>query len=163
DQARALLAGGVDVFWIETMADLREVEAAVEACRRVAPELPVVTTMTFDTGGRTMMGVTPEQAVATLDALSVAALGANCGNGPSEIETVIAAMHKAGPGVPLVAKANAGLPRMVEGRSVYDATPAEMAAYACRLRELGARIVGACCGSTPAHIQAIAAALKEMA
>jgi 5-methyltetrahydrofolate--homocysteine methyltransferase len=160
EQARALADGGVDVLWIETMSDLNEVRAAVEGCRRAAPSLPVVTTMTFDTAGRTMMGVTPQQAANVMADLGVVALGANCGNGPAEIEEVIAKMHAAHPDAVLIAKSNAGLPRIEGDVTVYDATPQVMAAYALRARENGARIVGACCGSTPAHIQAIAAALQ---
>ncbi len=160
EQAAALAEGGVDVFWIETMSDLQEVEAAAAACRQAAPAVPVVTTMTFDTKGRTMMGVRPEQAAAAMVELGVAAGGANCGNGPQEIEEVIAKMHAVQPGLVLVAKSNAGRPRLEGGRAVYDATPADMAAYAQRVRAAGARIVGACCGSTPAHIAAIAGALQ---
>jgi len=160
EQARALVEGGVDVLWIETMSDLEEVRAAHTACRQVAPEVPVVTTMTFDTKGRTMMGVTPERALSTLGEFGVIALGANCGNGPDEIEGVIEKMRAAGPDVPLVAKANAGLPYIVDGVAVYDATPDVMAGYARRVREHGAQIIGACCGSTPDHIRAIAQALK---
>ncbi|MGQ9887981.1 MAG: homocysteine S-methyltransferase family protein [Aggregatilineales bacterium] len=160
EQATALAEGGVDVFWIETMSDLQEVEAAAAACRQAAPDLPVVTTMTFDTKGRTMMGVRPEQAAAAMVELGVAAGGANCGNGPQEIEEVIVKMHAAQPDLVLVAKSNAGRPRLEGRRAVYDATPADMAAYAQRVRAAGARIVGACCGSTPAHIAAIAGALQ---
>ena len=160
EQARALAEGGVDVLWIETMSDLEEVRAAHTACRQAAPDVPVVTTMTFDTKGRTMMGVTPERALSTLGEFGVIALGANCGNGPDEIEGVIEKMSASGPAVPLIAKANAGLPRMVDGAAVYDATPEVMADYARRVREHGAQIIGACCGSTPDHIRAIAQALK---
>lgn len=159
-QAAALAAGGVDALWVETMSDLEEVRAAVNACRQAAPGLPVVVTMTFDTKGRTMMGVRPEQAAAAMLELGAAAGGANCGNGPQEIEEVIAKMRAAQPGLTLVAKSNAGRPRLEGGRAVYDATPAEMAAYAQRVRAAGARIVGACCGSTPEHIAAIAGALQ---
>jgi len=160
EQARALVEGGVDVLWIETMSDLEEVRAAHTACRQADPDVPVVTTMTFDTKGRTMMGVTPERALSTLGEFGVIALGANCGNGPDEIEGVIEKMSASGPAVPLIAKANAGLPRMVDGAAVYDATPEVMADYARRVREHGAQIIGACCGSTPDHIRAIAQALK---
>ncbi len=162
-QAEALVEGGVDVLWIETMSDLEEVRAAAAACRQAAPGIPLVVTMTFDTHGRTMMGVTPEQAAAAISELGAAALGANCGNGPQEIEQVIRKLHAALPGAILVAKSNAGLPRMEGGRAVYDATPEVMADYARRVHADGARIVGACCGSTPAHIAAIAGALKEVA
>jgi len=160
EQARALAEGGVDVLWIETMSDLEEVRAAVEACREAAPGVPVVVTMTFDTRGRTMMGVTPQRAVEALQDLGVAALGANCGNGPDELAAAVIKMQGADPRVPLVAKANVGLPRVEEGVTVYDATPEVMAAYAQRVRAEGATIVGACCGSTPDHIRAIAQALQ---
>jgi 5-methyltetrahydrofolate--homocysteine methyltransferase len=161
EQAGALVEGGVDVLWIETMSDLEEVRAAVEGCRRAAPGFPLVTTMTFDTRGRTMMGVTPENAVQSLGEYGVIALGANCGNGPAEIEGVIVKMHRTGAGISLVAKANAGLPHMVDGVTVYDATPDDMAHYALRVRAQGARIIGTCCGSTPDHVRAIARALRE--
>lgn len=160
EQARALLAGGVDIFWIETMSDLEEVCAAVKGCRRASPDVPIITTMTFDTRGRTMMGVRPEQAASALSELGVTALGANCGNGPAEIEAVIEAMRGADAKAVLVAKANAGLPKMQGDIAIYNATPADIAAYAQQVSRLGARIVGACCGSTPDHIRAIAGALK---
>jgi len=159
EQAQALIEGGVDVLWIETMSDLEEVRAAVEGCRRADPAFPLVTTMTFDSHGRTMMGVTPVRALETLGALHVTALGGNCGNGTKEIETVIEQMRAADPAVVLVAKANAGLPRMTDAGAVYDATPEDMAQYALRIRDLGARVIGACCGSSPDHIRAMAAAL----
>lgn len=161
EQAAALVAGGIDVLWIETMADLEEVRAAVEGCRRAAPGFPIVATMTFDTKGRTMMGTTPEQALAALREFGVVALGANCGRGPDELEAVIEKMHAVDPAAVLVAKANAGLPKMVNGEAVYDATPDVMADYALRVREKGAWIIGACCGSTPDHIKAMAAALGK--
>lgn len=160
-QAAALVAGGVDVLWIETMADLEEVRAAAEGAHRAAPDTPVVMTMTFDTNGRTMMGVSPEKAITALREHGVIALGANCGNGPAEIEGVIEQMRAVDATVPLVAKANAGLPHMEGDRAVYDATPEIMGQYAVRVRDQGAQIIGACCGSTPAHIAAIAAALRD--
>ncbi|NDJ76602.1 MAG: methionine synthase [Chloroflexi bacterium] len=159
EQAAALVASGVDVLWIETMSDLAEVQAARAGCRQAAPATPVVATMTFDTKGRTMMGVKPEQAVSAFQEFDLVALGANCGNGPDEIESIIKHMHAANPDVVLVAKANAGLPHMESGRPVYDATPDDMAAYSRRVHQLGATIIGACCGSTPDHIRAIAGAL----
>lgn len=160
-QAAGLAAGGVDVLWVETMSDLREVRAAVEGARRGAPGLPVVATMTFDTRGFTMMGVSPAEAVAAYAELGLPAGGGNCGNGPAEIEAVIAGMAAAGPPIPLIAKSNAGMPQLVDGRAVYDGTPAVMAEYARRVRAFGATIVGACCGSTPAHIAAMTRALRE--
>ncbi|RPI93344.1 MAG: methionine synthase, partial [Chloroflexi bacterium] len=161
EQARALIKGGVTLLWIETMSDLEEVRAAVEGCRRAAPDMPIITTMTFDTKGRTMMGVKPEKALETLSEFDVTALGANCGNGPDELEAAIAKMCGAGAALPLVAKANAGIPRLQGGQTVYGASPADMAAYALRVRDLGAQIIGACCGSTPAHIRAITDVLRS--
>lgn len=160
EQAAALTEGGVDVLWIETMSDLKEVQAAVEGARSVS-ELPVVTTMTFDTHGHTMMGVSPAQALEALRQLDPLALGGNCGNGPAEIEGVIEAMRATDPDVVLVAKSNAGIPELVNDEIIYNGTPEVMANYAIRVRDLGARIIGACCGSTPAHIRAMAEALRN--
>jgi len=160
EQAQALVDGGVDLIWIETMADLEEMRAAVEGVRQASQEIPIIMTMTFDTHGRTMMGVTPEKAVASLAGFGAVAVGGNCGNGPEEIIAVVEKMHAASPGTILVAKANAGIPELVAGRPVYRANPAMMADYARQVYAAGARIIGACCGSTPAHIQAIAEALK---
>lgn len=161
EQAAALVEGGVDFLWIETMADLEEVRAAVEGVRRISVDIPVVTAMTFDTHGRTMMGVKPEDAAAALISYGAVAVGGNCGNGVEEIITVVEKMHAAAPEVILVAKANAGIPRLVGGQAVYEATPQDMAEYAIKAYAAGARIIGGCCGSTPAHIQAIAAALAS--
>jgi 5-methyltetrahydrofolate--homocysteine methyltransferase len=161
EQASALAEGGVDAFWIETMYDLEEVKAAVEACLAADPDLPVVATMTFDTAGRTMMGVAPDHAVAALQEMGVYALGGNCGNGPEEIEGVLESMRHAEPQVLVTAKSNAGVPHLVGGVPIYDATPEHMAAHAQRAKAAGARIIGACCGSTPDHIRAMADALQE--
>jgi 5-methyltetrahydrofolate--homocysteine methyltransferase len=160
EQAQALVVGGADLIWIETMSDLEEVRAAVEGVRQASQEIPMILTMTFDTHGRTMMGVTPEKAVAALDGFGAAAVGGNCGNGPEEIIAVVEKMHAVSPGTTLVAKANAGIPELVGGRPVYRATPEMMADYARQVYTAGARVIGACCGSTPAHIRAIAEALK---
>lgn len=159
EQAEALIDGGVDVIWIETMADLEEVRAAFEGVRKVTAEIPILTTMTFDTQGRTMMGVSPKQAVNSLTSMGAVAVGGNCGKGPEEIISVIEEMHRTTPDVILVAKANAGLPKVVEGKTVYEADPPTMADYALRVQSAGAQIIGACCGSTPAHIRAMAEAL----
>jgi 5-methyltetrahydrofolate--homocysteine methyltransferase len=159
EQAAALVAGGVDVIWIETMSDLEEVRAAIEGVRQASASLPIIATMTFDTRGHTMMGVTPEEAVRALRGWGAAAVGGNCGNGPDEILDVIHKMRRAAPGVNLVAKANAGLPELVEGRAVYRAGPKVMADYALAASEAGAHIIGACCGSTPDQVLAMAGAL----
>ena len=115
--------------------------------------------MTFDTRGHTMMGVSPEEAVAALDAWGADAIGGNCGNGPDELIPVIAKMHAAAPDVVLVAKSNAGMPELVDMRAVYRADPDTMAGQVLEMRDAGATIVGGCCGSTPDHLRAIAAAV----
>jgi methionine synthase I (cobalamin-dependent) len=159
EQAKGLAEGGVDVFWVETMSDLNEVKAAVEGARSVS-DLPIVTTMSFDTHGHTMMGVSPVKALETLGALDVIALGANCGTGSDELEVAIKTMREADPDVTLVAKANAGIPQVVAGGEiVYNGTPEVMAQYARNVRELGVSMIGGCCGSTPKHIRAMAEAL----
>ena len=159
EQARALIAGGVDLIWIETMSDLDEIHAAIAGVRQVAPEIPLITTMTFDTRGHTMMGVSPERAVRALVEWGADAIGGNCGNGPDELVPVVAKMRAAAPDVLLVGKSNAGMPELVDMKAVYKAEPAAMADYALEVRDAGATIIGACCGSTPAHLAAMAAAL----
>ncbi len=160
-QARGLAEGGVDAFWIETMYDLEEVRAAVDGCKSAAPELPIVATMTFDTNGHTMMGVAPEAAVEALTELGVISLGGNCGNGPEEIHNVLRKMNRSQSDLVLTAKSNAGVPHLVDGAPAYDATPEDMAEYALQAVEEGAKIIGGCCGSTPAHIRAMAEALQR--
>jgi 5-methyltetrahydrofolate--homocysteine methyltransferase len=159
EQAAALRAGGVDVFWIETMSALEEIDAALEGVRQAGPGVPVVITLSFDTHGHTMMGVNPEQAAKELTALGAAAVGGNCGLGPAELLPAMAAMRAFAPDALLVAKPNAGLPVLEDGRAVYRGSPGEMADFARRLTAAGVRIVGGCCGSAPAHLRAMAAAL----
>ncbi len=159
EQAASLAAGGVDCIWIETMSDLAEITAAVEGVRAADPTMPIIATMTFDTRGHTMMGVSPERAAAALAELGVQAFGGNCGNGPDELTPVIAKMHAAQPDARLVAKSNVGMPQLVDGRAVYIADPAMMAGCALEMRSAGATVIGACCGSTPVHLRAMAEAL----
>lgn len=160
EQARGLAAGGVDVFWVETMSDIDEVRAAVAGARS-ASDLPIVATMSFDTHGRTMMGVTPQKAAEALDELDLLAMGANCGNNLADTLAAVQAMHQAFPEAVIVAKANAGIPHFENGQLVYDGTPEVMARYALQARDAGARLIGACCGSTAAHVQAMATALSK--
>ena len=160
EQTSALVAGGVDVIWIETMSDLEEIRAAIVGVRQVASSIPIIATMTFDTRGHTMMGVKPETAVHSLAEWGADAIGGNCGNGPDEIIPVIAKMRAAEPDVILVAKSNAGMPELVDMEAVYRAEPSMMADYALQIRDAGASIIGACCGSTPAHLAAMAEALR---
>ncbi len=159
EQAAALAEGGVDFFLIETMSALEEVTAAVEGIKS-ASDLPIAATMTFDTHFRTMMGVKPAQAVEALYDLGIAVLGANCGNGPDEIERIVTEMEAAKPqGVYLIAQSNAGLPKWENKQVHYDGTPEVMAEYAVKMRALGVNYLGACCGSTPDHIRAMREAL----
>jgi 5-methyltetrahydrofolate--homocysteine methyltransferase len=160
EQLAGLVEGGIDLVLVETLSDLAEADAALAAARDVAPDLPVVVTMSFDTNVRTMMGVRPADAVAHLAAAGVDAVGANCGRGPAEMELIAAEMVEARTGdVLLVAQSNAGLPQVVGDHFEYDATPADLAAHAQRLAGLGIDLVGGCCGSTPAHIAAMRATL----
>jgi len=164
EQLDGLVESGIDLVLIETMSDLSEVRAAVAAAQHVAPSLPVLVTMSFDTNLRTMMGVAPDVAVREIGGLGVAAVGANCGRGPAEMEQIMGTMAAARPdGLLLVAKSNAGLPHVVGDHFEYDAPPEDMAAHAVRLRELGVDLIGACCGSTPAHVAAIRGALATHA
>ena len=158
EQARALAAGGVDAILIETMSDLTEATAAVEGARQ-ATDLPVLVTMSFESHGRTMMGVKPAKAARELAGLGVNAIGANCGRTLSENLAAIEEIRQAAPDAVLVAKPNAGLPRLEDSETVFDVQPEVMAEYAVKFAALGVKMLGACCGSTPAHIQAIAAAL----
>lgn len=159
EQAAALEAGGVDAFWIETMSDLKEARAAIEGVRSVS-DLPVVVTMSFDTHGHTMMGVSPKQAVDVLKDFDLTAIGANCGTGSDELQEAIREMRAAHPDVRLVAKANAGIPKTdKDGNVFFNGSPDVMADYAVKVHQLGADLIGGCCGNTPEHIQAMAQAL----
>lgn len=163
EQAAGLVEGGVDAILIETMSDLAEVRAAVEGVRQ-ATHLPILITMSFDTHGHTMMGVKPSQAVREIKKLGAVAAGANCGNTLTENLAAIEEMRAAEPDMVLIAKPNAGLPRLAQTsgqkKAVYDVTPEVMGEYALKFKELGVKIFGGCCGSTPEHIRAAAEALK---
>jgi len=160
EQIRGLVAGGVDAILIETMSDLGEVEAAINASKEVAPELPIIVTMSFDTNLRTMMGVKPAAAVKQLSALGVRIIGANCGRGIEEMLQIAKELVDARPeGVFIITQSNAGLPKLHGDVFLYDGTPEEMAKYAQAVKEIGVNIVGSCCGSTPAHTKAISETL----
>ena len=161
EQLEGLRDGGIDLVLIETMSDLAEVEAAVVAARAVVPDLPVVATLSFDTNLRSMMGVRPADAIAALATAGVDAVGANCGRGPDEMAQIAAELASARTdGLLLVAQSNAGLPQVVGDHFEYDATPGDMAEHAVVLRDLGIDLIGACCGSTPEHVRAMAHALR---
>ncbi len=154
EQAQALLAGGVNGFVIETMMDIQEARAALIGVREVCPDLPVMVTMTYGEEGRTLTGTDPKTALITLQALGADAVGCNCSAGPEKMVEWIAAM-KPYATVPLLAKPNAGQPKLIAGKTVFDMPPAEYAAKFEALIKAGANIVGGCCGSSPAHIAKI--------
>jgi 5-methyltetrahydrofolate--homocysteine methyltransferase len=151
EQATGLTEGGADVLWIETMSHLDEVAAAVEGARSVS-DLPICATLSFDTAGRTMMGVTGADAVTRLAELGVAAIGANCGNNLADTEAALHEMRATNPDVLLISKANAGMPEWRGKDLHYSGSPEVMAAHAIRQRDAGVQIIGACCGSSPAHL-----------
>jgi methionine synthase I (cobalamin-dependent) len=164
EQAEALAEGGCDLLWIETISAPEELAAAVAGAAGAG--LPIVATMTFDTHGRTMMGLAPEAAMALSSRLPArpVAFGANCGIGPAQlVESVLGLARAAGPDDLIVAKGNCGIPVYQDGHIHYDGTPEVMADYACLARDAGARIIGGCCGTTPAHIAAMALALTTRA
>jgi 5-methyltetrahydrofolate--homocysteine methyltransferase len=153
EQAQGLVEGGADILWVETMSDLNEIKAAIEGARQASADIPVCATMSFDTHGRSMMGVTGAQLARELSDLGLTAIGANCGNNIPDTEAALAQMHAAAPEMILIAKANAGMPRYEGSKLVYDGTPEVMGAYADRVRRNGIQLVGACCGSGPEHIR----------
>ncbi len=159
EQARALVAGGVDLLVIETHFAFEEATAAFEAARAVT-DLPIVVSFSYDRGTRSMMGAKPADVVKTYKAMGAAMVGANCGTTLENMETIIGEYASAQPGLALWAKPNAGMPRLEAGQTLYDVTPNEMASFARRYFELGARVIGGCCGSTPRHVEAIARELK---
>lgn len=160
EQAAALTDGGVDLLLLETFFALEEALAAIEGVRR-ASALPLVVSFSFDQGTRSMMGVSPARVVEAIGPLGVAAIGANCGRSLEDMERVVNELAALNASIPLWIKPNAGLPRMVGDIARYDKGPAEMAEYARRFIDAGARIVGGCCGSSPEHVAAIAAVARS--
>lgn len=159
-QAEALKAGGADVIWVETISAPEEFRAAAEACARAG--MAWCGTMSFDTAGRTMMGVSPADLAALVDRLEhpPLAFGANCGTGASDLLRSVLGIMAQGPQQAVIAKANAGVPKFVDCRIQYDGTPALMADYAVLARDCGARIIGGCCGTQPDHLRAMRHALE---
>ena len=154
EQADGLLEGGVDGFVLETFSDLTELALAVEAVRAVC-DLPVIAQMAFTDEGLTFTGLAPDEVARQLRTLGVEAFGANCSVGSSVLYDVLERMLPAAAGVPLTIQPNAGLPTRVGERLIYLSSPGYMADYAGRMVEVGARVVGGCCGTTPAHIAAM--------
>lgn len=154
EQAQALAQGGVDLLWIETMMDIDEARSAVIGARQ-ATDLPIFCSLSFGPKGYTMMGVSARQAAEQLWPLGLTAIGANCGEGIDVVEQVLTQMHAALPNAPLIAKPNAGRPQLVNGQTIYDMKAADFSARMSDFVALGARVLGACCGSDPTHIAAI--------
>ncbi len=160
EQAKALKEGGVDVLWIETMSSEEDLRASVEGAAQAG--LPIVTTMSFDTNGRTMMGITPQAFGALAASLSAqpVAIGANCGVGASELVATVLGITAARPEAHVVAKGNCGIPQYVDGHIHYTGTPELMADYARIALDAGARIIGGCCGTSPDHLAAMRRSLE---
>ena len=165
EQAKALLAGGVDGFIIETMTALDEVTIAIEAVKSIS-DLPVFVSLAYDPAGetfRTMMGVGPADAADKLLPLGIDAIGFNCGSLNMEQYVKLAQIYvsEMKGEVAVLAEPNAGKPELVEGRAVYKVSPEDFAAAAERIHSAGVNIIGGCCGTGPAHIEAVANKLKN--
>lgn len=169
EQAKALLAGGVDGFIIETMTDLDEVVIAIEAVKSVCGELPVFASMAFDSAGgdlRTVMGVDVESAAAKIVPLRVEAAGFNCGAMSLDeyvrlAEKYVSGVRALSDDVKICAEPNAGMPQLVEGNAVYKLSAEDFAAAMERIHSAGVEIIGGCCGTGPAHIEAVAKRLRK--
>ena len=160
EQARGLMEGGADLLWIETISAPEEFAAASEAIGNVGAFW--CGTMSFDTAGRTMMGVTSSGMVEMVAGLPYqpTAFGANCGVGASDLLRTVLGMSAANPNHPIIAKGNAGIPKYVDGHIHYDGTPDLMAQYAVLARNCGASIIGGCCGTMPEHLAAMRNSLE---
>ncbi|WP_346674828.1 homocysteine S-methyltransferase family protein [Enorma phocaeensis] len=154
EEVRAAAAAEVDLIVIETMTDLGEMKAAILAAKENC-DLPIFATMTFESDGRTFLGTSPEVAAATLDALGADVLGINCSLGPIEIrpfaQRMLAVTAK-----PIMVQANAGLPRVEDGCTVYDITPDDYGQAVAKMVADGVAVIGGCCGTTPAYIERLA-------
>ncbi len=161
EQAEGLKAGGADVLWVETLSAPEEYRAAAEAAALAG--MPWCGTMSFDTAGRTMMGMTSVAMAAMVESLPnpPIAFGANCGVGASDLMRTVLGFTAIGGARPLIAKGNAGIPKYHDGHIHYDGTPALMAEYAVLARDAGVRIIGGCCGTMPDHLRAMRAALES--
>ena len=161
EQAEGLKAGGADVLWVETLSAPEEYRAAAEAAALAG--MPWCGTMSFDTAGRTMMGMTSVAMAAMVESLPnpPIAFGANCGVGASDLMRTVLGFAAIGGARPLIAKGNAGIPKYHDGHIHYDGTPELMAEYAVLARDAGVRIIGGCCGTMPDHLRAMRAALEN--
>jgi len=160
EQAEGLKAGGADVLWLETISAPEEYRAAAEAF--ALADMPWCGTMSFDTAGRTMMGVTSADMVAMVEKLPnpPIAFGANCGVGASDLLRTVLGFAAQGSERPVISKGNAGIPKYVDGHIHYDGTPELMAEYAVMARDCGATIIGGCCGTMPEHLEKMHEALS---
>jgi len=159
ETAEGLKDGGADVLWIETISAPEEMKAAAEGARLAA--MPFCGTMSFDTAGRTMMGVTSADWAKLAGKLGPVAYGANCGVGASDLLRTVLGLSGQDSEIPIIAKGNAGIPKYVDGHIHYDGTPDLMADYAVLARDSGARIIGGCCGTMPEHLAKMRAALED--
>ncbi len=162
EQAKALTEGGVDLLLIETMFSFEETTAAFEGAQSVS-DLPIVVSFSYDRGTRTMMGIKPKDVIKKYSEMGAVVVGANCGTTLENMEAVVKEYAATVPNFPLWVKPNAGVPHMdIETeQGIYDMTPEDMGNYAKKYVELGAKIVGGCCGNTPEHVAAIARAVKN--
>lgn len=161
EQAEGLKEGGADVLWVETISAPEEFRAAAEAARLAG--MPWCGTMSFDTAGRTMMGITSAALADLVETLPnpPIAFGANCGVGASDLMRTVMGFIAHGTTRPIIAKGNAGIPKYHDGHIHYDGTPELMAEYAVLARDAGVRIIGGCCGTMPEHLKAMRAALES--
>ena len=159
-QVSALLEGGVDLFVLETFSDISELQQAIRAVRELC-DLPIIAQVTIQMDGNTLFGATPEVFTTQLDEWGVDVIGLNCGVGPALVLSAIEKMRTL-TNRKLSAQPNAGLPRDVGGRQIYMCSPEYMAEYSRRIIQAGAKFVGGCCGTTPAHIKLIADALRQL-
>lgn len=160
EMAAAGEKAGADLILIETVSDLHEIKAAIYGAKQ-ATKLPVAVTMTFEASGRTLTGADILTSVATLEALGADIIGMNCGLGPDQMCELVPKLTKAAT-VPVLINPNAGLPKRVDGQNVYTVGPEEFSKDAVKLAQAGARLLGGCCGTTPAHIAALKALLDGM-
>jgi 5-methyltetrahydrofolate--homocysteine methyltransferase len=159
-QAEGLVEGGVDVLWLETMYAMEELEAALDAVKEFG--LPVCATMSFDTAGKTMMGITPANLSIKAKDLGLLGFGANCGIGASDLLATITDISRhVDPDTTVIAKANCGIPEFKDGSIVYTGTEKLMADYVHLAMNSGAKIIGGCCGTTFGHIKAMRQAMDE--
>ncbi len=161
EQVRALVEGGVDLFIIETFADLNEIHQAIKAVQKEAPDYLIVAEMTIEEDGNSLYGTSPEVFTRKLDEWGADVIGINCSVGPAAMLECLERMGRV-TSKPLSVMPNAGVPRNVEGRNIYLCSPEYLAEYARRFILNGARLVGGCCGTTPAHIRAIRGAIRSM-